>query len=99
VESSLGSVRPLLAAHGGDVELLRIDEDAGAVVLRLLGSCDGCPSSAVTLRTAVETAIREAAPEIVRFEVSEASRSVSGVPVAIGTKPAFTECPADLART
>ncbi len=35
----------------------RIDAAAGAVHLRLLGSCDGCPSSAVTLRTAVETAI------------------------------------------
>ena len=33
--------------------------------LRLLGSCDGCPSSSVTLQLAVETAILEAAPEIV----------------------------------
>ena len=51
--------------HGGDVELLDIDADAGAVRLRLLGSCDGCPSSAVTLQLAVERAIVEAAPEIV----------------------------------
>ncbi len=64
-----GSVRPLLAAHGGDVELLGIDEDAGAVLLRLLGSCDGCPSSAGTLQGAVEGAIVEAAPEIVRIVV------------------------------
>ena len=41
---------PFLATHDGDVELLDVDEDAGAVHLRLLGSCDGCPSSAVTLQ-------------------------------------------------
>ena len=50
VEAALASVRPFLAQHGGDVELLGIDEDRGAVRLRLLGSCDGCPSSAVTLQ-------------------------------------------------
>ena len=38
------------ARTSGDVELLDIDADAGAVQLRLLGSCDGCPSSAVTLQ-------------------------------------------------
>ena len=59
------------AAHGGDVELLEVDDEAGAVRLRLLGSCDGCPSSAVTLQSAVERAIIDAAPEIV------ASRSTS----------------------
>ena len=63
------SVRPFLAGHGGDVELLDIDEAAGAVHLRLLGSCDGCPSSAVTLQHAVERAIIEAAPEIEIIDV------------------------------
>ncbi len=48
--AALDSVRPYLGSHGGDVELLGVDEDAGAVHLRLLGSCDGCPSSAVTLQ-------------------------------------------------
>ncbi len=69
VEAALQSVRPFLAHHDGDVELLGIDPDAGAVLLRLLGSCDGCPSSAVTLQLAVERAIVDAAPEIVRIDV------------------------------
>ena len=64
-------MRPFLAHHDGDVELLAVDPDAGAVVLRLLGSCDGCPSSAVTLQLAVERAIVEAAPEIVRIDVDD----------------------------
>ena len=62
VERALDRCGPFLGQHGGDVELLDIDEDAGAVRLRLLGSCDGCPSSAVTLQHAVERAIVEAAP-------------------------------------
>jgi Fe-S cluster biogenesis protein NfuA len=97
VEGALAGVRPLLAAHGGDVELLDVDEDAGAVQLRLLGNCDGCPSSAVTLRTAVETAIREVAPEMVLLDVEQPSPSVPGVPVALSPKPVFTACPADKA--
>jgi Fe-S cluster biogenesis protein NfuA len=99
VQAALTRVRPLLAAHGGDVELLDVDEDAGAVRLRLLGNCDGCPSSSVTLRAAVETAITEAAPEIVRLDVDQPAPPGPGVPVAISTKPAFTACPPDLART
>ena len=73
VEAALQSVRPFLAHHDGDVELLGIDPDAGAVLLRLLGSCDGCPSSAVTLQMAVERAIVDAAPEIVRIDVEAAA--------------------------
>ena len=41
----------------------------GVVRLRLLGSCDGCPSSSVTLELAVEGAIDEAAPEVSTIEV------------------------------
>ena len=48
VAAALDSVRPYLGSHGGDVELLGVDAD-GVVRLRLLGSCDGCPSSSVTL--------------------------------------------------
>src|SRR6185437_8863092 len=57
-----------LGSHGGDVELLGVDDD-GVVRLRLLGSCDGCPSSSVTLKLAVEGAIEAAAPEIGTIEV------------------------------
>ncbi len=68
VEQALESVRPYLGSHGGDVELLEVTEE-GSVRLRLLGSCDGCPSSSVTLKLAVEGAIEAAAPEITVIEV------------------------------
>ncbi|MFN2518016.1 MAG: NifU family protein [Jatrophihabitantaceae bacterium] len=68
VEKALESVRPYLGSHGGDVELLGIS-DEGVVKLRLLGSCDGCPSSSVTLTLAVEGAVEAAAPEVTAIEV------------------------------
>jgi Fe-S cluster biogenesis protein NfuA len=99
VEAALAQVRPLLGAHGGDVELLEIDDVEGSVSLRLLGSCDGCPSSSVTLQLAVERAIVEAAPEIVRIEVDEPSRPEVTVPIALTPKPLYEECPAEMAGT
>jgi Fe-S cluster biogenesis protein NfuA len=99
VSEALDKVRPLLGAHAGDVELLDIDADAGAVRLRLLGSCDGCPSSAVTLQMAVERAIVEAAPEIVRIDVDKPSDTVPGVPIALSVKPTYTACPVGVTGT
>ncbi len=59
---ALDKVRPYLHSHGGDVEL--IDFSDGVVNLRLTGSCNGCAGSTATLKTAVEQAIYEAAPEV-----------------------------------
>jgi len=70
IERALAGVRPYLGSHGGDVELLGVSDD-GVVRLRMLGSCDGCPSSSVTLKLAVEGAIEAAAPEVTRIEVSD----------------------------
>jgi len=80
VEQALESVRPYLGSHGGDVELLEVNE-AGTVRLRLLGSCDGCPSSSVTLKLAVEGAIEAAAPEVTAIEVEEAAGESHGAGV------------------
>ena len=91
VEQALEGVRPYLGSHGGDVELLEVTDD-GAVRLRLLGSCDGCPSSAVTLELAVQDAIEAAAPEVVAIEVeTPATRA--------GTRPARPSIPVDALRS
>ncbi|CAA9378353.1 MAG: Uncharacterized NifU-like protein MSMEG_2718 [uncultured Nocardioidaceae bacterium] len=72
VERALEEVRPYLGSHGGDVELLGVS-DEGVVRLRLLGSCDGCASSSVTLKLAVEGAVEAAAPEVTGIEVDTSS--------------------------
>ncbi len=63
VQRALNKVRPYLRSHGGDVELLGVQ--AGVVQLRLQGSCQSCPASAMTLKYAVEDAIYAAAPDVV----------------------------------
>ena len=62
IVGALDRVRPYLGSHAGGVEYLGLDD--GVVRLRLEGSCDGCPSSLVTVRLAIEAAIEEAAPEV-----------------------------------
>src|SRR5262245_30147467 len=66
VVDALDKVRPYLLSHRGNVELIEIQ--GGTVRLRLIGSCNGCPSSSVTLRTAIEKAIHDAAPDVVSIE-------------------------------
>src|SRR3954468_11004656 len=80
VEAALESVRPYLGTHGGDVELVDLSE-GGVVRLRLLGSCEGCPSSSATLQLAVESAVQAAPPEVRSIEV------VAAVPVPVPTSP------------
>lgn len=63
VESALDTMRPFLAADGGDMELVDITEDM-VVQLRLLGSCKNCNMSEMTLKAGVEEAVKRAAPEI-----------------------------------
>lgn len=70
VERALAGVRPYLGTHGGDVHLVEVTPE-GVVRLRMMGSCDGCPSSSVTLQLAVEGAITDAAPEVVSIELEE----------------------------
>jgi Fe-S cluster biogenesis protein NfuA/nitrite reductase/ring-hydroxylating ferredoxin subunit len=62
VRGALAEVRPYLESHGGDVELLGVEE--GVVRLALRGSCDGCASSTATLKLAIEEAIQRAAPDV-----------------------------------
>ncbi len=100
VEAALQSVRPMLAEHGGDVELLDVDDAVGAVLIRLLGSCDGCASSTSTLQHAVEVAIHEHAPEVGIIDVEEPTpEPADPVPIALGKKPTFDSCPAEPVAT
>lgn len=67
VLGAIEKVRPSLSMHQGDVEFLGVTD--GVVRLRLKGSCDGCPSSALTLKQTIEQAIYAAAPDVVSIDV------------------------------
>ncbi|MBI1286827.1 MAG: NifU family protein [Flavobacteriales bacterium] len=67
VESALESMRPFLAADGGDMELVNITDDM-VVQLRLLGSCKTCNMSEMTLKAGVEEAVKRSVPQITAVE-------------------------------
>jgi nitrite reductase/ring-hydroxylating ferredoxin subunit/Fe-S cluster biogenesis protein NfuA len=74
VAAALEEVRPYMRSHGGDVELVKVEEKT--VYVRLQGACSGCSLSAVTLKNGVEEAIKARIPEIenvVRVEDEVAS--------------------------
>jgi len=66
VVQALEEVRPYLQSHGGNVEFLGVK--GGVARLRMQGSCDGCPSSAMTLKLAIEEAVLKAAPDLEGIE-------------------------------
>ncbi len=67
IEESLARIRPYLEVDGGDVQLVRLAEE-GIVEVRLLGSCQGCPMSLMTLRAGVERALMREHPDVRRVE-------------------------------
>jgi len=68
VQAALDRVRPYLGSHAGGVSFTGVD-DEGVVHLQLEGSCDGCPSSAMTVQNAIEDAILAAAPDVLAVAV------------------------------
>lgn len=65
VEEVLGLVRPQLQADGGDIELVDVGED-GVVSVKLLGTCQGCPMSQMTLAWGVERVLKERVPGVTK---------------------------------
>lgn len=62
VEEVLETLRPMLIADGGNVEL--VDVDDGIVKLRLVGACGSCSSSMMTLKMGIEKALKKAIPMV-----------------------------------
>ena len=63
VRDIIEAVRPNLQSHGGDIELVGVDED-NTVRVRLRGACRGCPGAAMTLKVGVERLLKERIPEV-----------------------------------
>ena len=64
VDEVLDRIRPYVQMDGGHVELVNVDEKEGIVYIRFQGSCQGCPSSAMTLQMGIENEVKSAIPEI-----------------------------------
>lgn len=66
VEKILENIRPMLARHAGNIELVGCED--GVVKVRMLGTCQGCPLSHLTLKAGVEELLKEKIPEVKRVE-------------------------------
>jgi len=55
-------VNPMVSQHGGAIEL--VDYVNRTAYIRMSGGCQGCSSSAMTLKQGVESAIFEAYPRV-----------------------------------
>lgn len=55
-------IRPALASHGGNVELIDIDNNK--VFIKFKGGCQGCSSSTATLKNGLERILKKEYPFI-----------------------------------
>ncbi len=62
-------VRPAVAQDGGDIIFHRFD--SGIVYLHMQGSCSGCPSSTMTLKSGIENLLKHYIPEVEAVEAVE----------------------------
>ncbi len=68
IEQTLDTLRPYIASHRGQVEVVDFDEQEGVLLLRLGGTCHGCSASSVTLKQGIEVRLREMVPEVKHVE-------------------------------
>jgi NFU1 iron-sulfur cluster scaffold homolog, mitochondrial len=61
-------VRPAVEMDGGNIEFQSFKD--GVVHVELQGSCSGCPSSTVTLKSGIEGMLKRMVPEVVAVEAS-----------------------------
>src|SRR5581483_2816272 len=62
VAKALDKVRPSLATHGGDIEVVAIAPPR--IEMRFLGSCSACPAQSFTLKSVIASALKLDCPEI-----------------------------------
>jgi len=62
VQEVLEKIRPSLLMHGGNVELVEVNE--GTVKVKLTGACQGCALSTMTLKMGIERILKSEIPEV-----------------------------------
>ncbi len=66
IEKTLEEIRPMLALHAGNVEFVKFEQ--GVVYVRMLGTCQGCPLSQLTLKAGIEELLKEKVKGVERVE-------------------------------
>ena len=55
-------VRPALQMDGGDIELIKVEDNN--IYVKLVGACSTCPSSVMTMKMGVENLLKEEFPSL-----------------------------------
>ena len=63
ISDSINSLRPFLQDDGGDIEVVEVTDD-NIVKIKWMGSCITCPANIMTLKSGIETTIKQAFPQI-----------------------------------
>lgn len=63
IEGALEDFRPYLEADGGNISLIEVTDDY-VVKVKLLGACETCSVSMMTLKNGVELAVKSAVPKV-----------------------------------
>lgn len=61
-------IRPAVQEDGGDIVYKGMDRDQGVVRVQMVGSCKGCSSSSVTLKSGIENMLMHYVPEVTAVE-------------------------------
>lgn len=69
VIEAINDLRPFLMNDGGNIELVKIEDNI--VYVKLQGACMGCPMREVTLKEGIEKTILEKVPEIKEIRLVE----------------------------
>jgi len=67
VRATIQQLRPYLKNDGGDMELIEITKD-NIVKIKLLGACETCSISPVTIKAGLVESLKITAPEIAGVE-------------------------------
>ena len=63
VDRVLDELRPYIHSHGGEVNVLEVT-DQGIARLQMIGSCNGCPMSMLTMRLGIERILADKVPDL-----------------------------------
>ena len=85
VDAALQELRPMIESHGGTITVEGIKD--GVVSVQMLGSCDGCPSSSVTLTQGLEEALRRHWVNFRRLEVVDPKAAEAEAAAAAQPEP------------
>ncbi len=63
INKAIDELRPYLKNDGGDMELVEITKDK-KVIVRLLGACQTCSASKMTIKAGLEESLKNLIPDI-----------------------------------